>query len=125
MGSRSEPLGKDGVMDDAFPAPPIKGSRRLVPIRSWSEMFREVQVTGVEFEEFWYASVEDEVAYFFRWLGEPRCTVLVIWQDEGPTHVECRTLGDVEVLGSDAVFIAAEVAYLFRAAGFGWIGVLH
>lgn len=47
-------------------------------------MFREAAITGVEFDLFWYDSVEEGVAYLFSWLGEPRSTVLVVWNDERP-----------------------------------------
>ena len=39
-------------------------------------------------------SVEDCNAYFFRWLGDPRSTVLVVWDKKKPTHIECRKSGD-------------------------------
>ncbi|MBP5996713.1 MAG: hypothetical protein KAX99_00820 [Azonexus sp.] len=74
-----------------FPPPPIPGDELLIPITSWEAMYAETQVTGVDFEQFWFDSVEDEVAYFFRWAGEPRSTVLVVWTDDGPTHIECRS----------------------------------
>jgi hypothetical protein len=52
--------------------PPIPGTERLVPITSWPEMYIETEATKVEFDLFWYDCVLDGVAYFFRWLGEPR-----------------------------------------------------
>jgi len=107
-----------------FPPPPINGSERLVPITSWAEMFRETQITSVEFDAFWYESVEGGVAYFFKWLSVPRATVLVVWDKFKPTHVECRSVGDVLIPEADAAPILAEVVDLFRGAGF-WQDEAH
>jgi hypothetical protein len=110
----------DSMLDDAFPPPPVNGNDLLVPITTWVEMFRETQVTGIELEEYWLEHVEAGVAYFFRWLGKPRSTVLVIWNDEGPTYIECRTFGDSPVSLVKSESISAEVIKLFRDAGF-WL----
>ena len=108
-----------------FPPPPVEASDLLVPITTWPEMFRETEFTGVEFDEFWYDSVEDGTAYFFRWLGEPRSTVLVVWDDEKPTHIECRKCGDLLASVDEAERIIAEVTQLFRNAGFWRNHVKH
>ena len=100
-----------------FPAPPIAGSVLLVPIPSWAEMYRETRITLVDFDLFWYDRVNEGVAYFFRWLGEPRCTVLVVWNDTGPTHIECRKVGDKLASESEAALIVAEVTGLFGNKG--------
>ena len=92
----------------------------LVPITSWPEMYRETTTTGAEFDEFWYETVEDRVAYFFRWLGEPRCTVLAVWDDRGLTHVECRKTGDIVVSATEAAPIVAELTHAFRNADVGF-----
>lgn len=110
----------DKIFKDVFPPPPIKGSELLVPIKTWLEMFNETQLTGVEFDAFWYESVNEGVAYFFKWLGNPRATVLVVWEDAGPTHIECRTFGDVPVSDVEANSIRAEAVKLFCKAGF-WL----
>jgi len=102
----------------AFPPSPVVASELLVPITSWAAMFRETELTGVEFDEFWYGSVEDGVAYFFGWVGEPRSTVLVVWNDDEPTHIECRKSGDLLVTGAELEPILTEVTKLFRSAGF-------
>jgi hypothetical protein len=102
-----------------FPPPPIKGGRVLVPIRSWPEMYREMAVTGVEFDAHWYECVEDEVAYFFRWMGEPRSTVLVVWDDRGLTHVACRTLGDRLLTPKESKPIVNGITRAFRRAQIG------
>lgn len=111
--------------NDDFPPCPIVASERLTPITSWSEMYRETQTTGVVFEEFWDESVNEGVAYFFRWLGNPRSTVLVVWNDEGPTHIEARTHGDALVLEKVAKQITKEVFRLFRKAGYWSNQVAH
>lgn len=105
-------------MSGTFPRSPIQGGALLVPITSWAEMHDEAKATEVEFDLFWYDSVTDGVAYFFRWLGEPRSTVLVVWNDNGPTHIECRAVGDVIVSPHDSAVIAVEVSAAFRAAGY-------
>ncbi len=101
-----------------FPPPPIHGGELLVPITSWPEMHHETGITKVEFDLFWYEGVTDGGAYFFRWLGEPRSTVLVVWNDVGPTHIECRKIGDVLLSGEESANITAEVTSAFRAAGY-------
>lgn len=105
-------------VEDAFPPPPVKASEFLLPITTWSEMFRETQFTGVEFNEFWFDSVEDRNAYFFRWMGEPRATVLVVWDKKKPTHIECRKSGDLLASADETERIIAEVTHLYRTAGF-------
>jgi hypothetical protein len=102
-----------------FPTPPVVGSELLLPITSWHEMHRETEVTKVEFDLFWYDSVNDGVAYFFRWLGEPRATVLVVWNGNGPTQIECRKIGDLLASDAESAPILAEVSQMFRSAGFG------
>lgn len=101
-----------------FPRSPVQGNTQLIPITSWPEMHDETRVTKVEFDLFWYESVTEGVAYFFRWLGQPRSTVLVVWNNQGPTHIECRTMGDVLVSPQDSAEIVAEVTSAFRAAGY-------
>lgn len=102
----------------AFPPAPVAATELLIPITSWPEMHREAAVTGVEFDLFWYDSVEEGVAYFFSWMGEPRSTVLVVWNDEGPTHIECRKVGDLQASSTESQPIIAAVTHLFRSAGF-------
>ena len=65
-----------------FPFSANCGQRLLVPIGTWLEMLRETEITKVEFDVFWFDSVKDGVAYFFRWLGEPRSTILVVWNND-------------------------------------------
>ena len=108
----------DTQVDPRFPPSPVEPSDRLTPIRTWYEMFVETGVTGVEFDLFWYESVEAGLAYFFRWLGQPRATVLVVWDEQGPLHIECRTFGDQPVSAPDADPIVAEVMTAFHGAGF-------
>jgi len=115
----------DSKLDDAFPPPPVKASELLLPITTWSEMFCETQITGVEFGKFWYKSVEAGVAYFFRWLGEPRSTVLIVWDDKIPTHVECRKGGGLLASADESEPIIAEVTQLFLNAGFWRDHVKH
>ena len=102
-----------------FPTPPVVGSELLVPITSWHEMHRETEAAKVEFDLFWYDSVNNGAAYFFRWLGEPRSTVLVVWNDDGPTHIECRKVGDLLASDAESATIIAEVTQMFRSASFG------
>ena len=108
----------DTKAEATFPSPPIAASELLAPITSWPEMFREETITGVEFDAFWYQSVEEGVAYFFRWLGEPRSTVLAIWDGEGFTHVECRKSGDLPLSTAESMPIIEEIARAIRNGGF-------
>lgn len=111
----------DTAVTGTFPSPPTGSSEFLIPISSWVDMFLETQVTNVEFDQFWYESIEEGVAYFFKWLGQPRSTVLVVWTDEGPTHIECRKVGDVPASDADSEPIIEEITQLFRDAGY-WRG---
>ena len=111
-------------MLNSFPDCPIKGTARLVPIASWIEMHREVKARRVEYEQFWDEAVHDGVAYFFRWLGEPRATVLAIWQDKRLTHAEGRKSGDTALTAGEATPIIAELVRAFADAGFS-CGIHH
>jgi hypothetical protein len=108
-----------------FPPPPVEATDFLSPITSWEDMFSEMRITGVDFDSFWDESVEEGVAYFFRWMGEPRATVLVVWDDEKPTHIECRTNGDVLLTDGLASEIEEEVVAQFNKAGFWRNEVRH
>lgn len=101
-----------------FPSPPVHGSELLAPITSWEQMHREAMDVGVEFEHFWFDSVQEHVAYFFRWLGQPRATVLVIWQDDRVTHVECRKMGDIAMTESELTPVNAELSRIFMNTSF-------
>lgn len=105
-------------VDVPFPPPPIEATEFLTPVTSWEDMFIEMRTTSVDFDAFWDESVEDGVAYFFRWTGLPRATVLVVWDDEQPTHIECRTYGEVLLSGEQASEIVAEVVAQFCKSGF-------
>ena len=105
------------TVEGRFPRPPVKASNFLVPITTWPDIFHEAKITGITFDEFWYDSVEEGVAYFFRWLGEPRSTILVIWQDEGPTHIEGYKRKYIPLSEDELEPIVAEVTMLFRNAG--------
>jgi hypothetical protein len=105
-------------VDVPFPSPPIEASENLLPITSWADMFIEMRITGVDFDAFWDESIEEGVAYFFRWIGHPRATVLVVWDDEQPTHIECRTYGDIELSDELAQPIIQDVIGLFHKAGY-------
>ena len=107
----------DTEAEATFPPPPVAASELLVPITSWPEMFQETEITKVEFDLFWYESVNEGVAYFFRWLGEPRAAVLVVYTDEGPTHIECRKTGDELLSPAESEPIVAVITQLFRNAG--------
>jgi hypothetical protein len=124
MTAASRDAGTDAETNGIFPPSPIERTELLVPITSWPEMHRETQITKVEFDLFWYDSVADGVAYFFRWLGEPRSTVLVVWNDEEPTHIESRKMGDVLLSAEDSSNITIEVTSAFRAAGY-WRHMAH
>jgi hypothetical protein len=97
-----------------FPSPPIAATRLLVPICSWAEMFEETRITAVTFDLFWFESVMDRVAYFFRWLGEPRSTIFVVWNYRELTHIECRKLGDVHASETESMPMVAEMKFAFR-----------
>ena len=101
---------------DMFPPPPIVGSDQLVPITTKTGMLEEMLVSGAEFDDFWNESVEENVAYFFKWLGEFRATVLVVWGDEGPTHIESVKAGSLSLTDEERQSVRDEVTRLFQEA---------
>src|ERR1043166_6760388 len=107
-----------GPLPILFPPSPVPGSGLLVPIISWPRLFDEILVTGVELDAFWCQSILDRVAYFFQWVGEPRCTVLAVWNGSELTHVECRACGDRLLSGSEALDIERQMVRAFRDVGF-------
>lgn len=101
-----------------FPPPPIEGDRTLVPIGNWLQMYHEAIATQVEFEYFWFEQVCCEVAYFFSWFSsDVRATVLVVWDCDGPTYIECRKLPDTLVDDHERALIVNHVVHAFWAAG--------
>lgn len=98
---------------DRFVVPPIGPSILLHPIRTWQEMYRESLETGVVFDAFWYESVVDGTACFFRWTGEPRATVVAVYTEEQVLRVECRKRGDMEPTPAESAPILLEVARVF------------
>jgi hypothetical protein len=102
----------------SFPPCRVPGTALLVPISSWEGLFSETLEVGVDFDAFWCQCILDRVAYFFQWLGEPRCTVLTVWNDAGLTYVECRARGDRLLFTNEVLEIEREVAQAFWEAGF-------
>ena len=80
-------------------------------------MWEEVAVTGVDVDDFWLSGVENGVVYFFRWLGEPRATVLAVWSGDELHRVECRGVGDRLLPAAESVEIVGEVHQAFAASG--------
>ena len=103
---------------DPWPPSPIVGTDLLVPITSWEMMLEETRITGVEFDGFWLEQVESGVAYFFRWLANPRATVLVIWKDREVGHAECRGIGDRVFSKEEARAIVNRAVRLFEGSGY-------
>ena len=101
-----------------WPRPPVASTGILVPITSWGAMLEEVAVTGVEFDGFWLDCVESRIACLFRWLGEPRATVLATWEDRMLTDVECRGIGDRQLSPAESATIASAVHAQFAHAGY-------
>lgn len=98
---------------DRFIVPPVAPSPLLTPIRTWLEMYRESLETGVVFDAFWYESVVDGTACFFRWTGEPRATVVAIYSSDGVLRVECRKRGGAEPTPAEMVPMRLEVTRVF------------
>jgi hypothetical protein len=80
-------------------------------------MYRETQVTGVEFDAFWLESANEGVACFFSWTGGVRATVLVVLDDEEILHLECRGEGD-RLLSAEAVAPIALEAWRVLGSAF-------
>lgn len=82
-------------------------------------MWEETRTTNVEFDAYWLDHVESGAAYFFRWMGQPRATVLAIWDDHGLHVVECRGKGDRELTAEESREVITEVHRQFADEGFG------
>ena len=106
--SRTRSYLGDSELTESFALPPLQPSASLHPIRTWEAMYRETQVTGVEFDAFWLESVSEGVACFFSWTGGPRATVLVVLDDGRIMHLECRGEGDRRLSAEAAAPIALE-----------------
>jgi hypothetical protein len=113
MNMDCNPFVRPDSVDKPFPPAPMSASARLRPLDSWQSIYREAQVTGIEFDAFWYEAAADGICYFFSWLGEPRSTVLVILDEERVTHVECRKVGDLLMTDAETAPILAELADSF------------
>lgn len=107
-------------MLNPFPPCPIQGSPQLRPITSWTQMDAERKMMKVEYGTFWDESVHAGVAYFFRWLGEPRATVLAIYGDKCLSHIEVRKAGDLELCVAELEPIKREVITEFARACFSY-----
>jgi hypothetical protein len=81
-------------------------------------MHQEALTTGVAFDAFWLESVEEGVAYFFRWAGTPRATILAVWNEDSLTHVECRGQGDRLLTAQESQEAVDEIHRLFSCAGY-------
>ena len=107
----------DSEFDDSFSVLPLEASNLLQPIRSWSDMHREMLVTGVEFDLFWYENARDGMTHFFSWLGEPRATVLAVFNDERLPYIECRKSHDVQLAPEESMPIVREVLRVSNLSG--------
>lgn len=104
--------------DTSWPPSPIPATPTLLPITSWAEMYQETLATGVMFESCWLDSVEAGVAYFFRWVGTPRATVLAVWNEDSLSFVECRGTRDRLLTATESQQVMAEIHRLFSRAGY-------
>lgn len=98
------------MSDVGYPAPPFPQTLCLRPISSWAAMVEEMSTTGVVFDEFWYSSVLDGVAYFFEWRGVARATVLVVYCSDEVSHIEARGWCDVLVSELEMIMIVDEIS---------------
>ncbi len=101
---------RSDIAENPFPPPPFAKASLLRPIRSWSEMVREMQITGVDFDEHWYSCVMDEIAYFYQWHGTVRATVLVIFNADKILHIESRQFDDQLVPEFEHLLIIDEIS---------------
>ena len=108
----------DTPFNTIFPAWALDRTDDLVSIASWRDLHAETEVTGVEIDQFWCESIDDGVAYFFKWLGEPRATVLAVAGEQSLTFVECRQSWDKPVGQLAATEVVSTVVKAFGRAGF-------
>lgn len=98
------------MSDVGYPAPPFPPTLCLQPISSWAAMVEEISTTGVAFDEFWYSSVLDGVAYFYEWRGVLRATVLVVYCSDAVSHIEARGWCDEPVSELEMIMIVDEIS---------------
>ncbi len=96
--------------DNPFPPQPFAQTGLLIPICSWSDMAQEMLVTGIEFDEHWYSCVMEEVAYFYKWHGKVRATVLVVFNTDAIVYVEARQFDDQLVPEIEHLLIVNEIS---------------
>ena len=99
---------------DSFPPIPVAASSLLRPITTWRDSLDESAASGIAFDELRDQSVADGAACFFRWFGSPRATVLVVWDDTGPMHFECRRTEETPLTPSAQVPVVDELSRRFR-----------
>jgi hypothetical protein len=98
------------MSDVDYPAPPFPRTSFLRPISSWAAMIEETKKTGVIFDEFWYSSVLEGVAYFYEWQGTSRATVLVVVDLDEVSYIEARGWCDEPVSEVEMIMIIDEIA---------------
>jgi hypothetical protein len=96
--------------DNPFPSPPFAQTELLSPICAWSDMVDEMLATGIDFDEHWYSCVMDQVAYFYRWNGSMRATVLVVFNTEAIVYIEARRFDDQLVPEGERLLIVDEIS---------------
>lgn len=107
----------DGA-DREFPPSPVPPSPVLRPLDAWICVYEECRAMGVAFDAFWYEAVAEGVCYFYRWLGHPRASVLVVFDEKLVKHIECRRKDGAELSADESAPIVAHVAQAFAKAGY-------
>ena len=100
-----------------LPTSPIPGSAVLFPLKSWQEIYIEHRRHGIDFDAFWYESLEAGICSFYRWSGSPRSVVLAVFDTSTLRHIECRKQGDVELDPDESAPIVAELVREFARIG--------
>jgi hypothetical protein len=117
------------ALSKSFPVPPIQGTDLLIPIASAEDLLREHKEMEIVFDNCWMSGVISwNTAYFFRWSGEIPAVVLVIFERNRLTHIECLTRGGSPVPTPQRSTILSSVVQSFEDEGYsiepsiiGWV----
>ena len=101
------------AISGTFSLPRLEPSATLQPIGTWEGMCRELSVTGVEFDDFWFESARRGIACFFGWTGAVRATGLIVIDNKRILHLEARGVGDWRLASPEVDPIALEVWRMF------------
>jgi len=105
------------LMLHPFPPSPLPTHSLMQPLSSAFAIAEDAEEMSFTFESWWVERVYEGVAYFFRWTGNTRATVLLVIDRDRVTHVECQGCGGTKIEGSEFQPIGRVLQELCHQAG--------